>query len=1043
MPISSLHHAKPSGASLFAVLALSALESLDQEKIDALKSINIHSVGDLLHFKPIVYSQLLMAISRREIGHEIDLEHYLDNTYLNKLPSELPDLKIIAIEGIGGTTEQVFKDIFGIETVREMAVFPPFLEAQSYLTPDSEVFNEPASAPEELMPKILGGTSSIARYSSFVLDEDIRLNTGLYIPKDDLSSLPNIELADLFKTTRLECSVGYIAAFKQSWVNMGTHLGEIIHSLALAPGESRNVLFVEWRRRLRSSRSEETTVDEQLTNSMMHNRALDEVTRITAQEHQSGMTTSANHTVSTAKSESKGFNFGKAMSAVADLTAVVGFPLKVGSQTAANFNSGKSSVYSNNSQVGTIQSSSSGSRDIVGEMTQNITESTLQNSSNIRSLWSTVVVTDEQSEREDIQTRNVTNYNHSHALTVQYFEVVQKYCVKLKLNDWTPILYLPFKAIEFNFNIITKYWHLLKIPLQVYFPEKFEKYNPIVSEPLTIGTNGIVGTDYTVKKIKSIISFNVDEWYKYMGTIGVSTTLIEKQNYPNSIFLWIKDNNGSPVVPPQILFQPVAEQNIQVGLDTLSTLVLTPLMSDFQKPPINPLSSIKINITINYYLEDANGNEQVITKLYSQDINYGELHQSCVTNSPIVISQNISSEIISKSTDTPQSNESLIQEIEDHFNQVRYGYTRYLISSIEKEQLIDIIENLWVGVEGQGTSKRLTDYVYPAPLAISDNYLIFKFKKKPNGISSDSFWSYITKINAVLGEKQLAKVGCEDVFLPTSGVFAEAILGRSNASEFVNPRRFWNWQDSPIPNMAPQILPVQAGNHEVTDQSGVLAPSTPTSNLNIINPPQYALPTSLNAAFQAIQNGNMFRDMSKSGELVSILGALADLANNTAKISGDLTGKAAENALNGAIELGKQVAGIMGNSTGVVGQGIKSNTASPPQTPTEKAAALNNLDDIERKTKSGEQVSPIDKAKADAFGTPISTGENEPESGDGSGSESEGENTSSSESESEGELMTSAEYNNLPDPKSNYFPPNSGDVTSPMFFSDMFNNDPV
>ncbi|MBK8723759.1 MAG: hypothetical protein IPL95_16340 [Saprospiraceae bacterium] len=186
------------------------------------------------------------------------------------------------------------------------------------------------------------------------MDEEIRLEERLYIPKETIVNLPNFELANLFNSNRFESYLGYIVGFKQSWINMGTHLGEIINSLALAPGESRNVLFVEWRRKL-NSRSEDTTANEQLTNSLTHNRALDEVTRITAKEHQSGLTSTANNTVSTASSDSKGFNIGNAMSLVADLTGVVGFPLTVGSQSAANYNSGSSSVLSNNTQIGTIQ----------------------------------------------------------------------------------------------------------------------------------------------------------------------------------------------------------------------------------------------------------------------------------------------------------------------------------------------------------------------------------------------------------------------------------------------------------------------------------------------------------------------------------------------------------------------------------------------------------------------------------------------------------------------------------------------------------------
>ena len=609
---SSLHHAKANGTSLFAILSLNVLQSLDEEKAQSLRAIGIHSIGDLLHYKPLHISQLLMAVHTGEIGHDILLDNYLDTAYVNKKPSELADLPIVAIEGIGGSTKMVFNESFGITTIRELSLFPPFIEAQNYLSPDPEVFNEPASAPEDLMPKILGNTSSIARYSSFVMDEEIRMDKSLGIQTKIRKAFPNPELIQLFNAGNFECFLGYIAGFKQSWINMGTHLGEIIHSLALAPGESRNIAVIEWYRRQSSNRSEETLVDEQLSNSLTHTRALDEVTKVTAQEHQSGQTDTMNNTTSTANSESKGFNLGSAVSAVADLTAVVGFPMTAAQSIAGNFNSGNSSVHSNNTQIGTISSSSSGNRDILGEMSQNITESTLQNSSNIRSLWSTVVVTDEQTEREDIQTRNVTNYNHSHALTVQYFEVLQKYHVKLELNNWTPVLYLPFRPLDFNLNIIQKYWHLLKLPLQRFFPEKFEKYHPYISEPLSLGNNGIEGGNYQVTKVKVVVSSSIQQWYHSNDAFGNF-----QQTHPLS-YLWLHffETSGEDIYKHSLAFS-TWEKEVNKDLDLFGNLEITFWNNTrFTDTPLNPNEKLKLEVTVNYYLENEESEEQVLTKFY-------------------------------------------------------------------------------------------------------------------------------------------------------------------------------------------------------------------------------------------------------------------------------------------------------------------------------------------------------------------------------------------------------------------------------------------
>jgi hypothetical protein len=171
MAKSSLSHANSGGSTLYAVLSLNVLKSLDDPKIAALHSIGILSIGDLLHFKPIIYSQILMAISNREIGHDVSVVRYLDNTYANKKNDEIPNLPIIAIRGVGANIEEKLNEAFLITTIKELALFPPFIEAQQYLLPDKDVFNERPSAPEDLMPKILGNVASVARYNSYIKSE--------------------------------------------------------------------------------------------------------------------------------------------------------------------------------------------------------------------------------------------------------------------------------------------------------------------------------------------------------------------------------------------------------------------------------------------------------------------------------------------------------------------------------------------------------------------------------------------------------------------------------------------------------------------------------------------------------------------------------------------------------------------------------------------------------------------------------------------------------------------------------------------------------
>src|SRR5687768_5629336 len=124
--------------------------------------------------------------------------------------------------------------------------------------------------------------------------------------------------------------------------------------------------------------------------------------------------------------------------------ALIGLPISAGgSAVGSTANSiGGSLVYSNGSVQGTLKSETSGERTVTGEVVQNIADATVQNASNVRSVMSTVVVEDRQAGRQRAQTRNVTNYNHSHALTVQYYEVLHNYRVITGVDGLAPILFL-------------------------------------------------------------------------------------------------------------------------------------------------------------------------------------------------------------------------------------------------------------------------------------------------------------------------------------------------------------------------------------------------------------------------------------------------------------------------------------------------------------------------------------------------------------------------------------------------------------------------
>ena len=63
-----------------------------------------------------------------------------------------------------------------------------------------------------------------------------------------------------------------------------------------------------------------------------------------------------------------------------------------------------------------------------------------------------------QTEHESVSTRVVTNYNHMHALTVQYYEVLQIYRTETALTRCDRAVFVPFKLVDFaNEDVLRRF----------------------------------------------------------------------------------------------------------------------------------------------------------------------------------------------------------------------------------------------------------------------------------------------------------------------------------------------------------------------------------------------------------------------------------------------------------------------------------------------------------------------------------------------------------------------------------------------------------
>jgi hypothetical protein len=191
----------------------------------------------------------------------------------------------------------------------------------------------------------------------------------------------------------------FVDEYQASWYALGHSLGEIQYSLPLAPGESVKLAVIDWSWNNLVSRDEKTRFTEEILHQTHRDRSISETVKAAVDEWQ------------------RGGNFQ---------AGIAGGSGSAGSAGGKGFSSG--TAWS----LGGGYSTSSGSRRLAADNVQKLSDSFVQASSAQRELNSTVVIQARQEEREGIQTRTFTNYNHSHTLTILYYEVLRHFKLEVE-----------------------------------------------------------------------------------------------------------------------------------------------------------------------------------------------------------------------------------------------------------------------------------------------------------------------------------------------------------------------------------------------------------------------------------------------------------------------------------------------------------------------------------------------------------------------------------------------------------------------------------
>ncbi|MGK9486325.1 hypothetical protein [Bacillus tropicus] len=845
------------------------LLGITSDAVAALKLIEIESVFDLATSSVFAAANKLLkaGLDPKDIYFRFGSppKDIIHESATNSRVDELRFSGIEILEGISPSEAKTISEALDVKTVRDLALWPPFLAAHQILMnayfPEMEIcFN--SEAPADLLPKSGEYPTERVFYNTLTLDQ-VESEPRMEIEQSGpIDIAPTLDQSFGFKNI----GIGALITMSQSWYAQGVALGQLLHSTALAPGESTRIAMLDWSRRTKAGTTETISEQEELENNTMHGRSLSEVTKAVANEAQNGFSSTNNTTISQQKGKSTG-----GVSLDGDvLNALTGGIF--GDDPGVN-TSGTTSSESTVTTSGMTFTSSSGRRDLEASMTQNVLDKTHQYANSVRNRRASIVREVSQEEHQSVSTRVVTNYNHMHALSIQYYEIVQIYRVEVGISDVEKCIFVPMKLVDFTQAVIDKYRLVLArsaVDHKAYdlltrrygvveiipqtpriTPNKLLLANTVLRDKLYTLVKDNQITSQIADSLKEVESNDIKENLNTRPTLldvlavkGYDLAQLDNAAkifgkgvvLPNSDSIFLSDDTvitGLLVRDGSVtkIEAKVRGENTKIGLGTDGVSLSRTL-------PITEIESI--------HIVSGKKEEQTITLVLQ--CNYlGAVFPLSIKIR--LVGGNETQEVIHFGA--VRANKELIE----HLNANKLHYSQAIYRSLDASNLALLLSPY------SYRGKPLVQLIDPTPVTISGNYLVFKMHASDFDVDADgretlSEWGQWLKDHGI--DKTHFKTDL--IPLPSGGVFAEAVLGRYNAAEKLDMTRFWNWQDSPIPIVAPEIAPVEMNSRGTTEELKPGQLGAPV--VSIVNPTSLPDPTSLATVLQAIQNGNMFRDMS-------------------------------------------------------------------------------------------------------------------------------------------------------------------------------------
>lgn len=669
---------------------------------------------------------------------------------------------------------------------------------------------------------------------------------------------------------------GHLIEFREVWRADGYSLGDLLHSLPLAPGQRRRVAVVDWERRTTTARTESLEFEESLEAFNSRDRDVSEIVGSRLSEE---IAAGSNNTT-----------WGSAGGIGAGFIGT-GFGIFGG---VAGSSGGSSS-----------NSWSDASRQFAGESLQSLRDRVLQRASSVRDQRATVVQTVSQGETMRAESEVVANYNHCHAMTIEYFEVLRHFLITHEVADVRECLFVPLPMAAFDRAKLLRW----QTPLTARLRDR--SLLPAFDATRRIADNW-EGWDYPVSRyseeppellegelrISFILprprdaedgAFQVDMWNPYshwlpgdafeMWTRWIQEGIAEY----NATQIARRDRQFRERVAPEIArrivdglrFWYVTEDAGEVEVPLDPTLVSryaegTPLYVSLRPRgalpalPREGIAQFKITLEVPRFLgipiDILPPDAQVVVQ--SGKARYSTAHKQFVLFDEGRILNDLSaSDAVYIATPTSwaetrnprQEDRELSDRLVAHLNNALEHYHQAIWTWLDAERRFMLLDGILVpGMGGRSVASIVENRL----IGIAGNSLIFPVAP---GIRVDPRVN--TDSEGDLGDLYAADVKpAIRISVPTRGVYAEAILGDCDGCEEIDDSRYWRWSAEGMLE-PPAIEPV--GTESRTDGETALTPTPlPAPLVQIQNAPDLPAPFGLAEVFKVLARPDIFTDIT-------------------------------------------------------------------------------------------------------------------------------------------------------------------------------------